>query len=122
MPAPGLSLIDPEQSVPPGQEESEITVRFNMLDRVMDAVHVRRHDEAPEPTVYVWLQRQIRVVEHRADIQNHFIPKHEDRRRADQDHDRPLPGQGDQYLAGVKPERRHHIEIWIGMMDAVEAP
>src|SRR5262245_54910943 len=47
----GLWPVGAEQAVPPRQIESEVAVGFTHKDRVVDAMHVRRHDEPAQHAV-----------------------------------------------------------------------
>ena len=48
VPVARLALIGAEQTVPPGEVEAEIAVRFLPPDRVVHPVHVGRNHEPPQ--------------------------------------------------------------------------
>src|SRR5207247_2781781 len=47
----GLGAVGAQQSVPPRQVESEIAIGLAPQDRMMDAMHVRRHDEPAQDPI-----------------------------------------------------------------------
>jgi len=50
-PRRGLRPVGTEQAIPPRQVEAEIAVRFPPIYRVMDTMHIWRHqDEAKQPS------------------------------------------------------------------------
>src|SRR6056297_1795198 len=63
-----LVPIGAEQPVPPGQVEAEIAVGLVPVDRVMNAVHVRRDHEPTKHPVDAPRDREVTVIEHRRGV------------------------------------------------------
>src|SRR6266571_3571109 len=65
----GLGAVGAQQSVPPRQVEAEIAVGLAPQDRMMDAVHIRRHDEPAQDPIDFRGNADVAVVEHRGGIE-----------------------------------------------------
>jgi len=47
----GLRTVGAEQAIPPRQVEAEVAVRLVVNDRMVHAMHVRRHDDPAQHAV-----------------------------------------------------------------------
>ena len=75
--------IRAQEAVPPRKVEPEVAVGLEGQGRMMDPVHVWRHDEAPERAVNGERHLHVRVIEHRRRVQNHLEREDREDRRAD---------------------------------------
>src|SRR6185369_6833581 len=90
--------------------------------RVVDAVHVRRYDETPQPPLRPAGERRVRVVEHRRDVEQHLEYHDGYWGGADRRHGRALDDGGKQDLDRVEAGAGAEVEVLIGMMHAVQPP
>jgi len=67
-------------------------------------------------------QRDIGMVEHGAGVEDHLEQEHRQGRSAKRHHHHDLPQHGERDLDGVKPHRRGHVDVAIGVMHLVQAP
>jgi hypothetical protein len=67
-----LVAIGAEQTVPPGQVEAEIGVGLVVFDRVVHAMHVRRHQNPAQHSVDRQRQADVAVVEHGRGVEQHL--------------------------------------------------
>ena len=118
----GLILVGAAQPVPPRQGEPEVPVQLGRGDRMVDPVHVRRHEDAPERGIDPTGQAKVRVIEHGADVQEDLERHDRHRGGAEDDDERDLEGGGDQALQGVEAKPGGGVERGVGVVDAMEPP
>ena len=117
-----LRPIGPENPVPPRKIESEIGIGFVALDRVMHAMHIRRYDEPPKPTIHMLRNRDVAVIEHRGRIQNHFKCNHSGNGCAKCGDGGDFYQCRDKYLQRMKTRAGGEIEIEVRVMHPMKPP
>jgi hypothetical protein len=60
----GLRSVGTEEAVPPRQVESEIAIGFTHQDRMVNAMHVGRHNEPAQNVVDFVRDANVRVIEY----------------------------------------------------------
>ena len=118
----GLRAVSAEQPVPPGKVETEVAVGFCADDRMMHAVHVRRHHQQAHDAVDWRRHAHVAVVEHRRGIQQRLEYQHRQRRCTEQGDDRELDEQGKQDLDRMEAHAGRHVDVEIGVVHAVQPP
>ena len=122
VPLGGLGFVSPEQTVPPGDTEAVIAVRFSDDDRVVNPVHVRRHHDAPKQPVHSLRKMDVAVIEHGQGVENHLEDHHCQSRCAERGHGRQLENHGYENFDGVEPQTGGHIQVKIRVMHHVQPP
>lgn len=118
----GLRSVGAKKSVPPRQVESKIAVGLTHQDRMVDAVHVRRHNEPAQNAVYFARDTNVRVIEYRCSVEQHFECQNRERRRAHGSDHSELDKHRQQNLDRMKAQPRTNIEFEIGVMHPMQAP
>jgi hypothetical protein len=90
LPKRRLGSIGPTETVPPGDRKAQVRIALDRARRVVDAVHVRGHDNPASPAVVTLWQRHVAVLEDRRSVQEHF-EGHDRPRHGAQQHDSRLP-------------------------------
>ena len=60
----GLSSVGTEEAVPPGQIKPKIAIGLTRENRVVDAVHVRRHNEPAQNAVHPARDANVGVIKY----------------------------------------------------------
>ena len=110
------------QPVPEGEAARPVGVRLLAHDRVVDAVHARRHEEPVEAPLGRDRQAHVRVVEHDRDERRGLPGREGERRHADQHHLRDAPPDRDHDLGEVEAQRRRGVEVEVHVVHDVKPP
>src|SRR5690606_11552164 len=122
MPVAGGGPIGAEKPVPERKAEAEIAVMLVGIDRMMHAVHVWRHNEAPQETVRPLAEPQIGVIENRRGIEENLEQDDGDHRRAKSRDCSHLDAHTDENFEWMEADACRRINMSVGMMDAVHPP
>ena len=122
MPLLGLRAIGAAETVPPGEIEAEVAVGLAGDDRMMDPVHVRRHQDQPQEPVCHFRHPDVAVIELGCRIQHNLEDDDRHCRRPDQDHCRQLDADGNDDLDGMETVTGGDVDIEVRVVHAVEAP
>src|SRR6266851_2080973 len=117
-----LRAIGTEESVPPRKIESEIAVRLAPQDRVMNAVHIGRHDEPTQDALDSRRHPHVAVVEHGSGVQGNFKEQHGQRGGAERGDESELDAEGKKDLDGVKSSAGGHVDVKVGMVHPMKTP
>ena len=82
-----LRLVESEKPIPDGQAKTEIAIGFNVVGRVMNPVHVRRHNQLAQRCIYRPRQGPVGMVELCKGVQGNLKEKGGPGRNAEREHD-----------------------------------
>ena len=117
-----LVAVGAEQAIPPRQVEAEVAVGLARGDRVVHAVHVRRHHDPAQHAVEPGRHAHVAVVEHGGGVEQHLEGQHGDRWRAQRGDHAELDAHREQDLDRVEARARGHVELQVRVMHAVQPP
>ena len=89
---------------------------------MMDAMHVRRHDDPTQDAVQPLRQPTFRMIEHRGRVERDLEDQDGDRRRAEAGDDGELEAHREKNFNRMEPRTRRHVEVKIGVVHAVQPP
>lgn len=122
MPGSRLGAIGAAESIPPGEAEAKVAVRFAGDDRMMDPVHVRGDEQGPQPAIDAEREADVAVVEDGCRIEDDFEEEDCQRRRPEEQDRSHFDTDGEDDLQRVKAVGGAGIQIEIAMMHAMQPP
>ena len=99
-----------------------VGVRLALDDRVMDAMHAGRDDDAVERAFDGERQTPVGMVKERCRFEDQFEDEIEERSDSENQDDDQAKWDRENDFSEVKARRGAHIEIEVGMVDVVKAP
>ena len=119
-----LAVMDirPQQAVPEGQIEPVIGIGLVHFHRMMNPVHIRRHQQPTQDAVQPQRQFDIGMVKLRHTAENRFKHHYCHHRWPQRHHQPQFIDHGPQNLQWMKTKSGGHIQIQVGMMHLMEPP
>lgn len=118
----GLGSVGAENSVPPWKIETEVTVGFVAMDRVMHAMHIRGHNQPAQDWFEPGRDANVGVVEQRGGVEEDFEEQDCQRRRSQGGDYSELDHHRQGNLDWVETVAGGCVNVEIRMMHAVQAP
>ena len=117
-----LRTVSAEQAIPPGQVEAEIAIGLLPVDRVVNAMHLGRHDDEAQHAIKPRRQADIAVVEHGRGVEQHLEDQHGQRRRAEHQDGGELDDHREDNLARMEAQPGGDIEFQIRVVHTMQPP